>query len=431
MKYGEMYPEIYYDLRLSTTQDLRTEANARRFFNLLKNFGYPFMPDSWMNPEKPRPVKFDPRMDLELAIEVWKADMLDMWLRKPGDKHGLSLSSWRMYPWYVCQELPFIRVSVDSELIDSCEKAESVIGLARELYPLAGAAYGYIKHYQIQENPPPQAPVTVSIPDIYWVNFFGMPYVRMFGRDRLMIAPCHRIEELPDGGVMLMLTPTLAESITTEGRAQAQAVKEHLGEEYFFLRRTDYDSKENTYVQRPVPDFDMSRIPSRVVVYETIDPYQEYTPNPEEFICLLPKLLGALRRRIGASEERLDCSRASLAVLDRYLSEKWEETSSLDFWGSVDLTRELIAYAGEVIRRELHGQWTVRTVEDGIQAGVVEVPGVQAAFDPVIEVSEILTEGIYYGELFAAKLGYWLDNGKSREAWIDDVLDAANNKKKL
>ena len=43
------------------------------------------------------------------------------------------------------------------------------------------------------------------VPDLYWVTVFGPPYVRHFGRDRLLSTPAHRVEELASGAVYLQL----------------------------------------------------------------------------------------------------------------------------------------------------------------------------------------------------------------------------------
>lgn len=50
---------------------------------------------------------------------------------------------------------------------------------------------------------------------IYWVNFFGGPYVERYGLDYLMNAPGWKKEILSDGGVMLQLSPKF--TIEAEG----------------------------------------------------------------------------------------------------------------------------------------------------------------------------------------------------------------------
>jgi hypothetical protein len=44
---------------------------------------------------------------------------------------------------------------------------------------------------------------TKYIPDVYWLTFFGPPYVKLFGRERLLSAPAYKVEELSYGGISL------------------------------------------------------------------------------------------------------------------------------------------------------------------------------------------------------------------------------------
>ena len=49
------------------------------------------------------------------------------------------------------------------------------------------------------------------IPDVYWMPVFGAPYVKMFGRDRLLSAPVHKAETLGEAAISLQLTPSLGD----------------------------------------------------------------------------------------------------------------------------------------------------------------------------------------------------------------------------
>jgi hypothetical protein len=74
------------------------------------------------------------------------------------------------------------------------------------------------------------------LPDLYWGTLFGPPYVRLFGRDRLLSAPAHLVEELAPELFYLQLSDDLADLQTSfEAVDQArQRVKEHLGSDCFF-----------------------------------------------------------------------------------------------------------------------------------------------------------------------------------------------------
>jgi len=47
------------------------------------------------------------------------------------------------------------------------------------------------------------------IPDVYWLTVFGPPYVRLFGRDKLLAAPVYKAAALTDGIVILQLMGNL------------------------------------------------------------------------------------------------------------------------------------------------------------------------------------------------------------------------------
>lgn len=74
--------------------------------------------------------------------------------------------------------------------------------------------------------------------DLYWGNVFGPPYVELIGADRLRTAPAAVVTELPSGGFYVQVTGTILDLSSAEGipryRAARDAVKEHLGSEFFY-----------------------------------------------------------------------------------------------------------------------------------------------------------------------------------------------------
>lgn len=46
---------------------------------------------------------------------------------------------------------------------------------------------------------------------IFWANFFGPAYVERYGRDFLLGAPGWRVEELDDGGILYVLSPSFVD----------------------------------------------------------------------------------------------------------------------------------------------------------------------------------------------------------------------------
>ncbi|HLL53076.1 MAG TPA: hypothetical protein VK447_05985 [Myxococcaceae bacterium] len=63
------------------------------------------------------------------------------------------------------------------------------------------------------------------LPSIYWLNVLGKAWVDALGRERVLSTPAHLLEELPNGAVLLVTRPTVADWRSDEGRlAQARAL---------------------------------------------------------------------------------------------------------------------------------------------------------------------------------------------------------------
>jgi len=78
--------------------------------------------------------------------------------------------------------------------------------------------------------------IRMCIPDVYWMTVFGAPYVKMFGRDRLLSAPVHTAETLVEAAISLQFTPSL-EDVRADASLFAETkrrLKEFLGEDAFF-----------------------------------------------------------------------------------------------------------------------------------------------------------------------------------------------------
>src|SRR5262249_30226262 len=60
--------------------------------------------------------------------------------------------------------------------------------------------------------------------EVFWLNVFGPKLVETVGRERMLSTPAWRVEELPNGSVLLVTWPTAADFASDEARlAQARA----------------------------------------------------------------------------------------------------------------------------------------------------------------------------------------------------------------
>jgi hypothetical protein len=68
---------------------------------------------------------------------------------------------------------------------------------------------------------------------LFWRNFFGPPFVRMFG-ERLASLPAEYRQDLGNGTVLVQPYPLPSEAGTEQGNAQERSLIEHLGPECFY-----------------------------------------------------------------------------------------------------------------------------------------------------------------------------------------------------
>jgi hypothetical protein len=73
------------------------------------------------------------------------------------------------------------------------------------------------------------------LPGLYWLNFFGPPYVELMCRHRLLSAPAYEVKPVGDG-VLIALDSSAGAWQTPEYKKREQEVIEHLGKQYFFSR---------------------------------------------------------------------------------------------------------------------------------------------------------------------------------------------------
>jgi hypothetical protein len=73
------------------------------------------------------------------------------------------------------------------------------------------------------------------LPGLYWINFFGKPYVRLIGKKRLMATPGAVIKKLPTGVLVQFGTDPLTWRTNKYGSTIEEAI-DHIGRRYFFDR---------------------------------------------------------------------------------------------------------------------------------------------------------------------------------------------------
>ncbi|WP_224364164.1 hypothetical protein [Hyalangium versicolor] len=227
-----------------------------------------------------------------------------------------------------------------------------------------------------------------QIYEVCWLNVFGSALVEKAGRERMLSTPAHRVEELPNGSVLLVTWPTAADFTRPEAREAQARAHVHLRPEL------DYDTVLRSLHERsaaliPVePRFPPEVAPffSRLVAHTSVAMRQRRVaelnihppPEPEEWLpahaalpsdvpdmkatlehySLLAESMVAMRHTEVPSLFKL--SPESLTDLDFHLW--WEDFPRIFERQLIDqrAVPSVGAYLGEVLVRHLGGQWIPR-----------------------------------------------------------------------
>jgi hypothetical protein len=224
--------------------------------------------------------------------------------------------------------------------------------------------------------------------EVSWLNVFGPKLVETVGRERMLSTPAWRVEELPNGGVLLVTWPTVADFASQEARLAQARAHAHLRPDLDFstLLRT---LRERSAMLAPVePHFppDLAPLLSRVVEAVPSHEHQRKIaelntwrpPEPEEWrpadsalppdvedseralehYSYLAELLVALLHTQVPSI--FDTSPQSLTDADSHF---WRRDFPTRYLRDVIEERavpSIGAYLGEVLVRHLGGQWIPR-----------------------------------------------------------------------
>ena len=225
-----------------------------------------------------------------------------------------------------------------------------------------------------------------KIHEVYWLNVFGPKLVESVGRERVLSTPAHRVQELPDGSVLLVTWPTAADFASDEARVAQARAHVHLRPDLDFdtvLRTLRERSAALTPVEPTFhPDLAplLARVVDRMATHERHRKIAELNafqpPEPEEWLpAALPSDVENPERVLTSYG---DLSEGLVAALHTQVPSIMDETpeslTDLDFYFWREnfperYTRELIdshtapalgAYLGDVLVRRLGGTWVLR-----------------------------------------------------------------------
>ncbi|MFY0562621.1 hypothetical protein ACN28E_02160 [Archangium lansingense] len=224
--------------------------------------------------------------------------------------------------------------------------------------------------------------------EVFWLNVFGPRLVETVGRERMLSTPAHRVEELPNGCVLLVTWPTAADFASKEARLAQARAHAHLRPDL------DFDTVLRTLHERsallaPVeprfhPDLApllsrvVDRAPSHVRQRRIAELNAWQPPEPEEWrpagSALPPDVenLELALQQYSLYAEHLvallhsevpsvfDATPESLTDADFYFWREEFPTSRLREAIDEHAVPAIGAYLGEVLVRNLGGRWIPR-----------------------------------------------------------------------
>jgi hypothetical protein len=227
-----------------------------------------------------------------------------------------------------------------------------------------------------------------KIYEVFWLNVFGPKLVETVGRERMLSTPAWKVEELPNGSVLLVTWPTVADFATPEARLAQARAHAHLRPDL------DFDTVLRTLRERsallvPVeprfhPDVAplLSRVVDRAASHERSRRITELNawqpPEPDEwrpadsalppdvddperarehYDTLAEHLVALLHTQVPSV---FDTSPESLTDADFYFWREEFPTSRLREAIDERAVPAIGAYLGEVLVHNLGGRWIPR-----------------------------------------------------------------------
>ncbi|MFP2927269.1 hypothetical protein ACLESO_19140 [Pyxidicoccus sp. 3LG] len=278
---------------------------------------------------------------------------------------------------------------------ERCQQFVDMVRAWASHYPVTYAWANSLAEDQLSGAPDfgrdTQTTIRVGFDRIYevsWLNVFGPKLVESVGRERVLSTPAHRVEELPNGAVLLVTWPTAADFATDEARQAQARAHAHL--------RPDLDPetllrtlRERSAVLAPVePHFppDLAPLLTRVVDHVRISERHRkiselndwHPPEPDEWLPASAALLPDVRDADFVRQQYDDLAEGLVALLHTDVPSVFEASpdslTDVDahFWCKDFLKNRLPevvdehlmpavgAYLGEVLVKHLGGQWIPR-----------------------------------------------------------------------
>jgi hypothetical protein len=146
----------------------------------------------------------------------------------------------------------YFSFSIPINIIERKNNYIDFVNMCMEFASLLNPVYGRITNCSFSDWSSP-VNLEIRLPEILWMNFYGKPYIDMFGLEKLLSTPCFKSEKVSENVIALQATESLFQEIPVNVRDD---IKRYLGEDAFVWGTKSIWA----YKDGKVPDFDFSGV---------------------------------------------------------------------------------------------------------------------------------------------------------------------------
>jgi len=245
-------------------------------------------------------------------------------------------------------DLLMISISAKARFFTDLAFTQAYLFLASDMFEIIDGEYGWAQYQAIQNgNDFDQHWYQNHLVEpwfITWANFFGLPWVKRLGRERLLRAPAYQVRELPKGSILLTVTASPLDQLNPEVQERISRVKSYLG----ILTPSERATPEELFAFEEQRKISFEEIQLRIT--QVFQEAKEKTVG--EMLRQAEGCVQGARKFFGVT---LDFTPKSLKVIDNIILNNFDRNeddetieTGIQAFGS---------YVGEVVRRNLGGDW--------------------------------------------------------------------------
>jgi hypothetical protein len=287
-------------------------------------------------------------------------------------------------------------INVEREFLTDTTNLAEFVKLLKDFYAVVHPAYGEAHIEEMTKLP--DSPLgrkwnigidlKRALPDIYWANFLGPEYVSMFGMEKVLSAPVHSAEPLPDGGALLILSKSPLDYLSERGEIEKRQfeVKKYLGFEAFDTGDISYKGKVPTFRFLGEKEHEQQQLVARKQRSTEVQSDWLSQVSREEWVKWIENnrsIALELVLEMESKAVKLDFSGESLSMLDNYL----ERLGLMKVSPSMNFLQKIAAYVSQILIKNLDGRLSFEDSEDipSLRLGRLQVSTLARAQKVILE----------------------------------------------